>query len=424
MSESHKPLEIAVIGGGVAGVTAAYVLDRRHRVTLFERNGYVGGHTNTVLVPDGPDAGTPVDTGFIVLNDRTYPLLHRLLARLGVGARFADMSFGYHCRKSGLQYSGKSLNSLFAQRGNLLKPSFLRLLYGIVDFGRRTRRELRAGALGGLSLGEYLSRGRWHPDLSRHYVLPMGAAIWSTPDAEMLEFPAETFARFFDNHGLLDLSDRPRWQTVAGGSHAYVRAFLKAFQGEVHVRRPVAGLKREPDGVRLRLADGSLRRFDKAVVAVHADEALALLEDPSAEEKRLLGAWRYQRNRTVLHTDASVLPPNRRAWASWNYARETGSDGERLSVTYDMNNLQGLPCRERYCVTLNPDRPIPKKRIIREIEYTHPTYTFEAIRSQAGLPGLSGVRHTYYCGSYFGYGFHEDAVRSALDVSKLFGLGL
>lgn len=419
-----KPLGIAVVGGGVAGITAAHLLSQRHRVTLYERNDYLGGHTNTIVIPDGPDAGTPVDTGFIVLNDRTYPLLHRLLARLGVAVRYADMSFGYHCRRTGLAYSGKSVDSLFAQRRNLLRPSFWRMLAEIRRFGAEAARDLAAGGFDGRSLGRYLESGRYGREFVAHYILPMGAAIWSTPGAELLEFPAQTFARFFANHGLLSLRERPRWQTVVGGSHAYVKAFRAAFRGEPRVGAPVASVRRTEQGAVVRLADGSRRSFDRVFLAAHADESLALLEDPSPEERRLLGAWRYARNETVLHTDASILPPLRRAWASWNCLREPGAHGgggrgDRLAVTYDMNNLQGLRTQEQYCVTLN--REIDKSRIIRRFVYTHPMYTFDSVRSQEGLPSLNGKRFTYFCGSYFGYGFHEDAVRSAVSAAGELG---
>ncbi len=421
MSETASGLEIAVVGGGAAGVAAAHVLQRRHRVTLFERETYVGGHVNTVVLQDGPDAGLPVDTGFIVLNDRTYPVLHRLLAQLGVKVRDADMSFGFHCRKSGLQYAGTDFNGIFAQRGNLMRPSFLRMLADIARFGLRGREDLASGGASGRTLGEYLRRGGYSEACVRDYVVPMGAAIWSATAGDVMDFPAETFLRFFDNHGLLDLTDRPQWQTVAGGSHAYVKAFLKGFTGTVRAGEPVRAVRRLPDGVEVRLDSGALR-FDRVVIAAHADQALALLADPSDEEKRLLGAWAYRNNRTVLHTDASALPPNRRAWASWNYAREL-SEG-LVSATYHMNRLQGLTASREYCVTLNRREEPPEAHVVRAFDYEHPMYTTASVASQKELPGLNGKRFTYYCGSYFGFGFHEDAVRSGVAVANAFGLDL
>ena len=402
---------VAVVGGGVAGVAAAHLLSKTESVTLFERNGYVGGHTLTIEIPSGPDAGTAVDMGFIVLNDRTYPLLHSLLKEWGVPWRWADMSFGYWDEGTSLMYSGKDLSSLFAQRRNLLSPSFLRLLAEIVRFGRTALRDLRAGALGSRSLGRYIEDGGWSPDLSRHYVVPMGSAIWSAPLGEMLEFPAELWARFCDNHGLLDLSDRPRWQTVVGGSNSYVRAFLKSFPGRVCTASPVASVRRESGAAVVRLADGREESFDAVFLASHADESLKLLADPSAAERRLLGAWRYHPNRVVLHPDASVLPPNRRAWASWNYRRPAGREAGKAALTYDMTNLQGLASRERWCVTLNEERD--RRGAVRDIVMTHPAFTAESAATQGLLPSLNGVDRTWFCGSYFGYGFHEDAVRSA-----------
>jgi predicted NAD/FAD-binding protein len=417
-----KGLDVAVIGGGAAGITAAYLLQREHSVTLYERNDYVGGHTHTVTVPDGPDAGTPVDTGFIVLNDKTYPTLHKLLKELGVAWRWSDMSFGYHCEETGLQYAGTSPLGLFAQPINLLRPRYLGMLLDIRRFCTQARRDLDAGTLGERTLGRYVADGGYGEAFSRDYLVPMGAAIWSTSLAEMLEFPAETFVRFFANHGLLALEDRPRWQTVVGGSQSYVRAFLKGFRGKAFTEAPVAALRREGDGVVVRLKDGREARHDRAVVAAHADEALRLLADPSDEERAVLGAWRYQRNHTVLHTDETVLPPNRRAWASWNYLREKGGGKGGVSMTYHMNRLQGLASSRQYCVTLNRRGPISKNRIIKVIEYEHPAYTVETIRAQGRLLEIQGKRGTYFCGSYFGYGFHEDAVKAGAGVARAFGI--
>ncbi|HNR37626.1 MAG TPA: FAD-dependent oxidoreductase [Acidobacteriota bacterium] len=420
-----QPLDIAVVGCGVAGLAAAHVLQRRHRVTVFEKNDHLGGHTHTVVIPDGPDAGTPVDTGFIVFNTRTYPNFIRLLDDLGVAARASEMSFSFTCRATGLVYAGTDLNGLFAQRRNLLRPAFLGMLRDIGRFGRRAGDDLAAGRLAGRTLGDYLADlglGRAFRD---DYLLPMGAAIWSTPTRDMLAFPAESFIRFFGNHGLLTLRDRPQWQTVAGGSHSYVKAFAAAFRGELRPGTAVAGVRRDADGVTVHLADGASRRFHHAVIATHADEALALLEDPTPDETRLLGAWRYNRNHTVLHTDAAALPPLRRAWAAWNYARAAGADGEsRLSVTYHMNRLQGLAAAREYCVSLNRPQPPAPGCTVAEMLYTHPMYTTEALASQAELPALSGPHHTHFCGSYHRWGFHEDAVASGLAVCRRFGLEL
>lgn len=414
---------VAVIGGGVAGVVSAWELSKAGwEVTLFEKEARVGGHTHTVVVEGGPDAGTPVDTGFIVLNERTYPGLHAFLAELGVSWRWSEMSFGYHDAGTGLQYAGTDLSGLFAQRGNLLSPSFWSFLNEIRRFGRVASADLGTGVLDGLTLGSYLGVRGFSGRFIDHYAAPMGAAIWSTGLAEMMDFPAATFARFFKNHGLLSLVDRPRWQTVVGGSHSYLHAFLARFKGRVERGAGVRSLRRLAGGGVEVLAHGrEPERFERAVVACHADEALALLADPSEAERRVLGAWRYLDNRTVLHTDESFLPPNPRAGAAWNYRREPGEDGTSgVSVTYDMNRLQGLRCAKRYLVTLNPRREPARGTIVRDLLYKHPAFGFGAIRSQAELPSLSGVRDTWFAGSYHGYGFHEDAVQSALAVARSF----
>ncbi|MDE2511892.1 MAG: FAD-dependent oxidoreductase [Elusimicrobia bacterium] len=411
---------VAVVGGGVAGIVAAHELAKSgHDVTLLEKNGYVGGHTNTVVLDSGPDAGTAVDTGFIVCNDRTYPNFHRFLADLGVPWRWSDMSFGYHDANTGLQYSGGSLSGLFARRANLLSPSFLSFLADVIRFGGRAEAELERGGLAGKTLGDFLSGAGCSRALRDHYVAPIGAAIWSAGLGEMMEFPAETFVRFFKNHGLLSLTDPIRWQTVVGGSHAYVKSFLARFPGTVLKNAPIESISRSDAGVVVRAAGREPRRFDRVVIAAHADEALKVLADPSPEEKRLLGAWSYARNRTLLHVDEFFLPPNPRAWASWNYRRERGESGTAsVSVTYDMNRLQGLATKRRYLVSLNPRVEPASGSVVREFLYTHPVYSFASIRSQPELRSLNGTRATWFCGSYFGYGFHEDAVASAFSVAR------
>lgn len=415
-------LQIAVIGGGVAGLSAAWLLHPLHDVTLFERNDYIGGHTHTIDIPGGPDAGTPVDTGFIVLNNRTYPLLHRLLEKLGVAWRWSEMSFGYYARSTGFCYAGTGLNGLFAQRSNLIHPAHYRLIAGILRFGRQARADLRADALGGLTLGGYLEKLRVPQAVVDQFLIPMGAAIWSASRAEMLLFPAAPLLSFWENHGLLSFKDRPRWQTVAGGSHAYVKVLLQRLGPAARASSPAERVIRGPQGVTVELASGESRRFDRVIIATHADEALALLGDPSPDEQRLLGAWYYAPNRTVLHTDISLMPPNRRAWAAWNYVEEPRQPAyQPVGVTYWMNRLQGLQTQEQYLVSLNPARTIAPERIVAELSYTHPQFTFAAVASQVELPRLNGQRNTYFCGSYFAHGFHEDALRSGVEVARALG---
>ena len=422
---SQSPSSIAVVGAGVAGLTAAYILQRKHHVTIFDKNDYAGGHTHTVTIPDGPDEGVPVDTGFIVMNDRNYPLLTRLLRQLDVPLRDSSMSFSYWDENTGMQYSGGGLNGLFAQRRNLFRPSFLGMVREIFRFFRQAERDLAAGELQGLTLGEYLKNGGYSELFVRHHLIPMAAAIWSTGDDRVMEFPAESFLQFFHNHGLLTVNDRPQWQTVAGGSHSYVKKMLTNFRGDIRLSAPIASIRRTDGRVALFTEAGPAGEFDEVVIAAHADQALALLADPTDAEQRLLGVWVYEPNDTALHTDPAVMPPMRRIWSSWNYTRERGCDpAGPATVSYYMNHLQGLRTNAPLFVSLNRRGPLPADRIIMRTTYHHPTYSREALAAQRELPSLNSKRHTWFCGSYFGYGFHEDAVRSGVQVARAFGLDL
>jgi len=418
---AHKKLKIAVIGSGVAGLTAAYILNREYDVMVYEKNDYPGGHTRTIVIDRGPDRGTPVDTGFIVMNHRNYPLFTKLLDRLGVALRDSDMSFGYSCLQTGIQYSSRGLNGLYAQRSNIVRPSYQRMVYDLFRFYRHAKRDLAQGSAANLTLGEYLKGRKFSDIFIRHHILPMGSAIWSTPDDEMMEFPAESFFRFFSNHGLLSVTGQPVWRTVAGGSHTYVKAIRDTLKNDVITSCAVQSVRRKKGGVSIGIKGGKTKTFDRVIIAAHADEALGMLADPTADEKRLLGAWRYQKNRTVLHTDSSLMPVNENARASWNFLREQGAGGSSLSLTYHMNRLQGLETKEHYYVTLNSAKEIPKNRTIAVMDYHHPTFTFASMNTQRELHVLNGVNNTFFCGSYFGYGFHEDAVRSGVDVAKLLG---
>ena len=416
-------MRIAIVGAGVAGITAAYLLQRDHQVSLYEKNGYIGGHTHTLTIPNGPDAGTPVDTGFIVFNDRTYPILNRFFRALGVSIRNSDMSFGYFHKESGFQYASSNLSSLFAQRRNLLSPGYWSMLAEVLLFNRMVLRRLQNGLLEDLTLGQFLRRFRFSARFREQYLFPMVAAIWSAPDLEVDRFPMLTFARFFDNHGLLTVHRHPQWYYVAGGSHTYVKAFLDQFRGEVFTRADIGSIQRSNGCVTLKNADGSTQTFDRVVIATHADEACRLLDDPSDDERRLLGAWRYSTNQTYLHTDLAWMPSNPNAWASWNIIRGIRSDNSSpVTLTYHMNRLQRLKTRNQYLVTLNPFRPIAEEKIIAHMTYTHPVFTFDSLGTQPDLARLNGVRNTFFCGSYFGYGFHEDAARSGVQAASAMGV--
>ncbi|MCF8036548.1 MAG: FAD-dependent oxidoreductase [Desulfobacteraceae bacterium] len=414
-------LDIAVAGGGVAGIVAAYLLGRRHRVTLYEKNSYVGGHTHTIEVDEGNGSAACVDTGFIVFNDRTYPNFIRFIDQLGVSRLKSAMSFTYWDPNIGFTYN---TTRPFADKKNLLRPSFWRLLFEIGRFNKTTRQWLAENRLAGMTLGQYLRKAGFSAALARHYVTPVSAAIWSTGERDILDFPAETFGRFFENHGLLSFSGHPQWYTIQGGSHAYVKAFLKTFPGTVHTSRPVRKIVRENGRVRL-WTDEAEATHDKVVIAAHADEALAMLADPSDAETKLLSAWQYAQNRVILHRDTSCLPPLQGAWGSWNY-RQGPNKGVRgpATLTYYMNRLQQLASANHYCVTLNPDYPIEPGQIIADLNYTHPMFDRDVAATQADLPELNGVNNTWFCGSYFRYGFHEDAVVSAVAVGKDFGVEL
>ncbi len=409
---------VAVIGGGVAGIVAAHLLQDTCEVTIFEKEDYLGGHTHTVSVPHGPDEGTPVDTGFIVFNEATYPLFIRFLEELEVPSRETQMSFGFHCERTGLFYAGTDLAGIFAQRSNLLSARYYRFLFEIVRFCRQGKKDLAQGQELG-TLDDYVARHRFSPFMVENYLLPMAAAIWSTPSGRVGQFPALSFLRFFNNHGLLSLIDRPKWRTVAGGSCSYVRAFLRRFRGTVRLEAPIARVLRGSAGVSVEVAGEEPRIFDDVFIAAHADQALRLLGDPSPEESRLLGVWRYEENATVLHTDVSVLPPTTKAWACWNFRREAKEES-RVYVTYAMNLLQGLRAQKQYLVTLNRPSLHEESQVLASLVYHHPVYTRDSMETQSSLASLNGQRSTYFCGSYFGFGFHEDAVRSGHEAVAQF----
>jgi len=417
---------IAVVGSGVAGIVAAYLLDGgRHEVSLYEKEEELGGHTNTRVIPLGPDRGTSIDTGFIVLNDRTYPTFHRFLQRLNIPVEKTEMSFSYWDEEKRFGYSGTSLNGLFGQRRNLWNPTFYFMLREIRRFAIVGNHALESGELSGQSLGDFLENQNFGSIFQERYLLPMGAAIWSTSPEKILEYPAEAFIDFFRNHGLLSLKDRPQWQTLPGRGRAYVDKFRREFRGRIYRNSKIQSILQSEDRAVLRFTDGTQVDFDFVVLACHADQALALLENPTDLQTNLLSPWVYEENLAVLHSDRAAMPSNRRLWAAWNFlAPPHRSEGIPVYVTYYMNRLQNLKTREDYFVTLNPGTAIDPHKIFYRTRYTHPRYTLESLSVRASLPDLNVNSRILFCGSYFGHGFHEDAVKSGAAVAALFGLDL
>jgi predicted NAD/FAD-binding protein len=410
-----RPLSVAIVGSGIAGLTVADALHAEHEVTVYESAPWVGGHTNTVDVDDD-GAKVAIDTGFIVCNDRTYPNFLALLARLGVATKPSSMSFSLQHEASGLEYNGTSVNTLFAQRRNLLSPSFLGMIAAILRFNREARRWLAATAADagpGPTLGEWLGERRYGAAFIEHYIVPMGRSIWSAGGAALLGFPARFFIDFFERHGFLTVDDRPQWRTVVGGSRSYVRALTAPFRERIRLSTPVTQVRRLPHAVGVRSGLGAEEFHDAVVFACHADTALALLADPSSAEREVLAAFPYQANDAILHTDARLLPRAPRARAAWNYHLRR-SDTPGCAITYDMNVLQSLRTRRRYLVSLNLADRIDPATVLARFRYEHPVYTPAGVAAQRRHAEISGVRRTFYCGAYWRYGFHEDGVVSGL----------
>ncbi len=414
-------MRIAVVGAGVSGLVAAYLLHRDHDVTVFEAGDYAGGHVNTIPV-DVESGRYQVDTGFIVFNEHNYPNFRRLLRRIGVGEQPSDMSFSVSSRHDDFEYASQGANAIFAKRSHLVRPRFYKMLAEKVRFHREARRLLEQ--LGeGPTLGEFLDARRYSRTFIDRLIVPQVAAVWSAPEEEARAFPAKYLARFLDNHGLLQVGHHPRWSTVPGGSARYVEAMTRTFRNKVRLQSPVVSISRADDAVEVRAAHHEPESFDQVIVATHSDQALRMLSDATPRERELLSAFEYQTNEVALHTDAKVLPRRRRAWASWNYQvvdHRTGSS----AVTYHMNRLQSITSPEQFCVTLNNLEGIDDAKIVRRLEYQHPVFTHRSVNAQERHEAVLGANRTYFCGAYWGYGFHEDGVDSALRVAAHFGVGL
>ncbi len=411
---------IAIVGSGIAGLTAAYLLSRRHEVVVFEADRRVGGHSHTIEVAD--EAGAHgVDTGFIVYNRRTYPNFCRLLEQLDVATQPSDMSFSVRDDEADLEYAAPELRRVFAQPRNLVRPRFWNMLADIRRFYREAPRLLaQARDDHQLTLAQYLAREGYSDAFIDDHLYPVTAAIWSSRHAGMGEFPAAALVRFFQNHGLLSFTDRPQWRTITGGSRRYVERLTAPFATAIRTGAAVTRLERDEAGVTIHSPAMPPERFDHAVLACHADQALALLADPTDHEAEVLGAFPYTENRTVLHSDPCVMPRRRGAWASWNYRRVPDGD-HQVAVTYHQNRLQRLPSRRPYLVTLNHDQGLAPDLVHERLVYHHPRYDARAVSLQPQVEALNGRRRTYYCGAYWGYGFHEDGVVSGLRVARAFG---
>jgi uncharacterized protein len=415
-------MRIAIIGTGISGLTCTHLLGARHDVTVFEREDRPGGHTNTVRIELGDEAHD-VDTGFIVYNEVNYPGLVRLFERLGVPNKASDMSFSVSDSATGIEWRASSPNTIFAQRRNAFRPEFLLMLADIMRFNRSARRLLQTGVPETMTLNDFLAAGGWSGRLAEWYLAPMVSAIWSALPEQALQIPAQTFARFFENHGLLRIGAQPRWRTVDGGARTYVERILRPLGDRVRLGTPVSKVTRRPEGIEVLSDRHGPEVFDHVILGCHSDQSLGLLGDPTAAEREVLGSIRYQPNTGVLHTDGRLLPRAHRARASWNYrlpaARRAGA-----TVTYHLNRLQSIDSHHDICLTLNEGEAIDPAQVLAVLEYAHPLFDAPAIAAQKRYDEISGQRSTWYCGAYWGYGFHEDGVQSALKVCRAFGVTL
>jgi predicted NAD/FAD-binding protein len=411
-------VRIAVIGSGISGMVSAYLLSEDHDIVMYEAKDTIGGHTHTIDVSiEG--VSYAVDTGFIVFNEKTYPNFIKLMRSLGVAWQPSSMSFSVQCEQTGLVFSPTTLNALFVQRKNLFRPSFYRMLWDAIRF-RREAPELIQSDDYAITLQSYLEQKNYSYSFIEHFIIPMGGAIWSADPVRFRKFPARYLVEFFNNHGFLNIRHQPQWLVIKGGSRQYIGPLTRAYKDRIHVNAPVASVKRFPENVKITTRQGDTASFDQVVIATHSDQALRMLADPSDLEREVLGAIPYQENLAILHTDTSLLPPQKTAWASWNYHILREEKG-RVALTYNMNILQSLDATETFCVTLNMPEKIHPDRVIQRIIYHHPVYDPNSLSARRKQDEINGKNRTYFCGAYWGYGFHEDGVNSALSVCKHFG---
>ncbi len=411
-------MRIAVVGSGISGMVSAYLLSQDHDIVVYEADNTLGGHTHTIDVSI-KGISYPVDTGFIVFNEKTYPNFIKLMGSLGVAWQPSNMSFSVQCHRTGLVFSPSTLNALFVQRKNLFRPSFYRMLWDALRFRREASELIRSDDYR-ITLQSYLEQKKYSHSFIEHFIIPMGGAIWSADPVRFRKFPARYLVEFFHNHGFLNIRHQPQWRVIKGGSRQYIGPLTRPYKDRIRLNSPVASIKRFPENVEITTKGGDTAHFDQVVIATHSDQALQMLADPSDLERDVLGAIPYQENLAVLHTDTSLLPPKRTAWASWNYHIPKQEKG-RVALTYNMNILQTLGATEAFCVTLNMPEKIHPDRVIQRIIYHHPVYDPNSLSARRKQDEVNGKNRTYFCGAYWGYGFHEDGVNSALSVCKHFG---
>jgi predicted NAD/FAD-binding protein len=421
---TKKREKIAIIGAGISGLLSAYLLNREHDITLFEAGNYLGGHTHTKTVKSG-GIDYPVNTGFIVFNDWTYPNFIKLMDQIGVESEASDMSFSVRDENTGLEYNGTSLNSLFAQRRNLLKPSFWFMVKDILRFNKQTVEMLASNSIPeNQSLADFVDEHGYSDNFVNHYLVPMGAAIWSASVEVMMDFPMQFFLKFFNNHGMLSVDERPQWRVISKGSESYIEPLIKSFKDNIRLNSPIASVIRTDDGIEIKNFAGEAFHFDQVVFACHSNQALGILKEPTQKENDILSAIPYQNNEVVLHTDRRLMPKRKLAWAAWNYHIPQRSS-EYAMVTYHMNTLQNFKdAPEDFMVTLNRTAEIAPGKIIDKYNYEHPVFTMDGVAAQKRHHEISNHNRTHFCGAYWFNGFHEDGVNSALRVAQAFGIEL
>lgn len=413
-------MNIAIIGSGISGLTAGYLLSRKNNITVFEKNDYIGGHTHTHLL-EYKNKSYSVDSGFIVYNERTYPNFIKILDQLNVKRQITRMGFSVKSEINNLEYAGHSLNGLFAQRSNLLKPSYLNMLKSMLRFNRQSRKDLTQLSPH-LTLGQYLGNNNYPETFIKNFIIPIGAAVWSTKPTDMMDMSAVFFIRFFENHGMLQIIDRPNWWVIKNGSKSYVKSITKPYHDKIRLSTPVLSVERVDSKIKIRSGQNNASEefFDAVVFATHSNQSLRLLKDPSKFENEILGAIPYQNNKAILHYDDSILPKRKNAWSSWNYLLDQDKN-KPVSLTYNMNILQGIDCERTFCVSLNSEELIDPKKILKRLDYEHPLFNIKGLEAQKRKREISGINNTYYCGAYWRNGFHEDGVVSALDICADFG---